>query len=514
MRVAKGFAVSVVLLGIALLFKFVLLDRVPGINGDEAIGAVWMRDFSNGTMAWPWWTPTNRPLSPLVMAMMYVVAKTLPPDFGYMRLVPALCHVALLLAAWQTMKNRLDARQRILFLLLLSALPLHTTFARIAWDPCLIPLLSYLTVFFAIDRRFIWSNLALCIAVLTHSTCIFLAPLVYVVWASDLVSTKARRPAWAKFSLLGLAMGGLSLYVLALAGGETKSQATVGIWSRLGNPGELLEFFGLLFYTFIGTTSFGEFVGTPMEANWLPPVKVIGMASMLGVLMLWRVFFVRGKRDACVLLAGWLVSLLLFYGLAGNSPLTIGYQRYILWAAVPFVFVTHDALTLLRFRDAAIIGVSGLFLVGTAYGYFYKSMTRSIAAYPAVYASGMPEPKKAAYEWIRSASQQSLPTNHHRAKVLAENWWLYWPGRYWLYDSPIDFYHAEQPISTGLPLDQQVLSTQGILDVLAARGFVVAFANGPLAQRLTQVNKSIGCDVKTFNDAGGAALIQIWHCRH
>lgn len=506
------FAIALLLLGTGLAFKLALLDRVPGINGDEAVGAVWMRDFSAGLMDWPWWTPTNRPLSPIVMAMMYVVAEWLPPDFGYMRLVPAFSHLALLVAAWFTLKARLDTRQRLLFLLLLCALPLHTAFARISWDPCLIPLMSYLVVFFAIDRRFVAANAMLVLAVLTHSTCIFLAPLVYILWAHELWARKAGGLALARFVAVGAAMGLFSLYVFSLAGGETKSQVTDGIVSRVAHPGGLLDFFGLMFYTLIGNTSFSEFVGTPMESKLLPPLKVIGVLALLGLGGLWRAFVVKGKGGDAVLLGAWLVALLMFYLLAGNEPLAVGYQRYVLWVGVPFVFIAYRALGLLRARDGAILVVSALFLVATAYGYFYKSLTRSIPVYPAVYASGSPEPKRAAFEWIREARGALPQQGGQRTRILAENWWLYWPGRYWLYDDPIDFFHAEQPISTGLPPAQQMLSVAQIESVLKGRGFVIGFVNGPFARTMERVPMAAGCAAKTFNDAGGAPLIRIWHC--
>lgn len=507
------------LLFISILYKLVLLDRVPGINGDEVFGFVMMRDFSNGLASWPWWTPTGRILTPMYTSLVMLVNTLFPNGFGYMRLVPAMSHFALLVAAYFSLRKRLTTQNLLLFILLLSALPLHTVFARVSWEPCLIPLMIFLTIQLAIEKKFIFSAIMLFVSILTHSVCVFISPLVYFLWFADLYEKNNHQQLKSNQAALLIAFITATLIISKLissgAGVISENGFTHQIFLHFIDINGLLNFFGLLFYTILGSISFNEFTGKHYEISLLPSIKILGICTILFLATCYCVFYKKKKSDSLLFLIGLTLSLYSSYLVAGDDPLAVGYQRYVLWFGVPMVFLIYDFFSLFTFHHKALLSLSLFFLIYTAYGYFLPSLTREIDSFPPMYASGNPEPKRAALEWIQETTHKeniSFPQNKtKKISLLAESWWLYWPSRYWFYGQPFEFYYAENPPSTGLPVSRGIDKPQDIESILLKHGFVIGFSKGPIQETMTQTGLSQKFYSHVFLDAAKNPLIVVWH---
>ncbi len=178
---------------------------------------------------------------------------------------------------------------------------------------------------------------------------------------------------------------------------------------------------------FSGVTA-AAFIGGPLPYPAVIVGRLVaGLAIALPIAIGWRAF--RSRAHAPWLLAGVVVGLAIFHAVAGPAALQPGLERYAMFVLVPLVIVcavaldslaeTQPALTTLAFSltCAAFVAV----LLG---GYFYPLAIRGGDSASA-FRTGSVEPKLAAYDAIQADSAGAAVVS-----VVAEDWWLYWPLRY------------------------------------------------------------------------------------
>jgi len=512
------------LLIISLAFKFIYLGQVPGINADEAYWSVVLQDFSNGVGEWPWSPPTTRLMNPLYPALIWIANHVFPLGFGYLRIISVFADFVLLIVAFLVIKGSSKWIDKFIFILLLSSLPLHTVFARLAWEPCLIPLFSFLTIHFAMERKFFYCSLALVVGILVHPTLVFLSPIVFILWiehfrGAQLSGTNLRRQMICLL-LLAEIIFAICFYTIHVFLREENWQGFLG---HLGNFWMLIESFGWLLYSIVGTTVFAEFTGGHFSAGMLGSLSWLGILMILLFASLCFLFFKKRRSNALLLTIGLFLSLILFYigsyfhgafvQLNENWVWEVGYQRFILWLGAPVVFLIYEALSALGIKKSGAIVLASAALTYTVYGFFIKSINQSAFVYPPVYATGLIEPKQAAYEWVKQAihSQRPKPSGTSMVTpIVAEDWWLFWPGRYWLGDSHLEFSYFDQGGLTFFPSKYQALTFPEVKRVLDNKGFVITFFDSPLTQQM----RAAGLDryiVYVAKSGSGDDLILVWH---
>jgi len=115
-------------------FRFLWLDRLPGINGDEAWYGVQVQHFLNGD-PWSPRTPSGLPINPFLFATHALLLSVADPSFGLLRLPIALWScVGLVLTYRLHVWVFGDRVQGLVAAALVGCLPMHVAYSRLCWD--------------------------------------------------------------------------------------------------------------------------------------------------------------------------------------------------------------------------------------------------------------------------------------------------------------------------------------------------------------------------------------------
>ncbi len=410
---------------VAVVLRFYGLDRLPGINGDEAWLALQVQHLLRGEHV-SLRTPTHMFINPLLVATEAGILKLLPPSGWTLRLPIAIWGV-LGLGAFATLGWRLW-RDRLLVALataLFAAAPIAVAYCHCAWDPSFLLVVAPLVWLPALrladqpSSRLDWTLLVIgAVACLwVHLTSVLmLAVLALGLWR---LNPPTRRVTWIWLGL-GLAavvalawIGGLGTQALSLLVERPLRFAT-----RPESTIQLLALPGLLA---TGGRAFGFFAGMP--ETWL--VWAVAASAMLGLTGLaWRLR--RSELASDRLLAwSWLLLPLPWWVAAGLLvPQAVGRERYVVWLMVPIVLLLVRGLQaaprLLLSVALASVVLSGVWLYAVEQQLWPETMHRA-------FRTGAREPKVAVAERIRELAVPGQPL-----RVAVTDWWLEHPLRYLL----------------------------------------------------------------------------------
>jgi hypothetical protein len=217
---------------------------------------------------------------------------------------------------------------------------------------------------------------------------------------------------------------------------------------RVLTPAEWLELATGVVRLFSGVSTVSDMAGALPDAS-----RVVLDAIAIGALFIPIAFAIRHERMArssrlSWLLAGVVVSLVIFHVVAGPLALSSGRERYGLFLLVPELLLLAMALDaiadsrpLLARGAFALVVASCLALVGG--GYFYPLVSRGGDARAGL-RTGLVEPKVAAFDFLVSDSRSA-----EVIQVIAEDWYLYWPLRYLAGRDPR--FHVELPANANAP---------------------------------------------------------------
>src|SRR5262245_47577252 len=119
-----GLAVTIaLLLLVAIAFRIVALDHIPGINGDEAYYGAVVMNLKAGKGA-PLTTPSGLPLNPFYSGLLFIVQLPFPPSFWLLRLPALLSGLALLVLSYPLLSRAFDRATALGTTLLLACLPI------------------------------------------------------------------------------------------------------------------------------------------------------------------------------------------------------------------------------------------------------------------------------------------------------------------------------------------------------------------------------------------------------
>jgi hypothetical protein len=282
------------------------------------------------------------------------------------------------------------------------------------------------------------------LAVWTHPTNVFAAPLLLIVFIA------AERQAGEKplftvrnGSLIG-AMGLISAIMMSTAIQAGQFANAGAMVARLVAPADWLVFVLLLGRMMAGEPWFVHLAGSSYGAL-LPLVDVVAMSMLAGTA--WYAARTL-KRDGLTvsggLLAGWLAMVVAYALIGGSAPLNAPTERY------AFVLVAPTALAMAMTLSAALgraagtwreaLGAAvtgGALVASTIVLYLVPLATRDGTGVNA-YKTGPVGPKEAAAQWIEAEVRQGEPM-----RLVAEDWWLYWPLAYRLAGQPVTLVDAD-----------------------------------------------------------------------
>jgi hypothetical protein len=429
-------------LAAALVVRFVALDHVPGVNGDETVFPVHASEWRAGTPLSQLRTGTNLPMNPLFFGIVVALSYLLPISLWTVRLAAVLSSVlGVVLGLWAFRERGWSFAA--VFALLMATLPIQLGYARLAWDPTAIPAVMVLALAAATRGRPLATALAFGLCLWVHPSSVFAAPILAaaVLAAKWPLWAQRARGAWRPRTLALAAL--ITATVLAAGFWLVHSQflpppvlaALRGglpekLWARARDPGEFVHF--LLLYA--------EFVGGPTVYRYMTgslPAAAASVHLVAAILVLVAVIWglLRRRTDARgvdrAVLVGIGLSLIAAYLVGGREVLAPHTERYAMFLVAPTCYVMAALLDMLARapRGAAIArlvaAAVGSVLLLSFDRYFLAAYRHTDLGRHDTFRTGDVDPKQQALELIRASRNPDRIT-----LIRAEDHWIYWPLRY------------------------------------------------------------------------------------
>jgi len=478
---------------VALLFRIIALGHVPGLNGDEAWYGVLAQQIAAGGDP-HWRTPTGNLPGPFQLGGLLILQTVFPPSFALLRIPSLLSSLAAAGLAWWIMRRYFGRDAGLIALILAATLPITIAYARFGWDPSHVPMIGLLCAGLALSGRRLACALAFAVAIAAHPTNIFLGPFLLVLLFAGKVEGMGWRRAlgWAVPAalLLVLALGVLSL---TTSGGQASTDPS-RIAARLIDPRQWAVFALLLGRLLSGDTVYAYISGAGFGAGHRL-VDALTMLLLIAVVaaglrsLLRRPF---GKEAGIV--AGWFASLLTFFLIAGPDALTPHLERYAMCLIAPTLLAMTVLVREIGGRQdrmpLAVVGtaLAGLLLLAGFERHYLRAIDETGSLSHRAFWTGPVEPKEAALRAVLAGPHdRRLPI-----RLVAEDWWLYWPVAYLASGKPVTVIDGSTLPAGALPPDLHWL----------------VFAGGPLDRRLAVTPGAV--PDQTISGTGRAALLRLW----
>jgi hypothetical protein len=423
---------AVVLAGIAV--RVIALDRLPGVNGDEAWFGVNVQEFIIGGAPF-WSTPVGNPLNPFHSGPLFAVSLFMDPALILLRIPAALWGGLAVLLAYPLLRQPMGRSAAAYVTALIAVSATAVSQARLGWDPSGTPFFSLLAIAFALRARPVLAAAASAAALVVHPTNIFLLPIVAAAWMPSVGERYSRlAPNVRRRLAIGVAaaaalMAAAAVPMLREIAHRGRLPSVAIVLDRLFSPSAWMETARGVMDLFSGVTA-ATSIAAPINgrvsavAAW-----VVALAFVMPCVIAWRVLVEDPRRRGPWLAGGLIASIGAFHVIAGPGMLTPGFERYAMFLVVPLAIVCAFLGDALRTRSPrAALALAAItcatLTVILVRGYFVPLVAYGGSSH-VTYRTGADEPKAAAFEFIRrDSSDDELVT------VFAENWWLYWPLRY------------------------------------------------------------------------------------
>jgi len=439
----------ILLLAAAVWCRAAMLDRVPGLNGDEAWQGVQVQQWLRGESI-DWRTPTGNLINPLTFFPMAALHAFLPPSITLLRLTPLVSGLLALALNYVLCRRVLTRRIATISTVILAVLPATIAYSRFAWDASQTLLVTLPVVYCSLGavresayrRRWLAAAVAAwALAVLVHPTNVFLAPLVVAAaawcWRDALISTneRLRSKRVIALSIAGLLLVSIiGIYFIARPEIHGLEAHATSAARRLVSPVQAAVFVQRALDLLSGTTVY-RYIPASQLWSTEPATLAYRAAAWAIVLMagygLWRALQQRRQKEVLVLLIGLGASLAAFYVVAGPGAIQPHFERYGLWMIAPCSLLLALGLSwwiqsgrhALRLHPAFALLTAWAVLAGFGWHYFRPLLSGGPDAHVA-FRTGPTEPKLAALNLIRSQPSQAP------GKIVASGWWLFWPLQY------------------------------------------------------------------------------------
>ncbi|HET9888321.1 MAG TPA: hypothetical protein VFR10_12515 [bacterium] len=466
----------VIALGCA--FRLVALDRIPGINGDEAWFGVNVQQRVAHRAAFER-TPSGLPLDPFHTIPLEFVTRVAPPSFWALRFPAAFWNVLALLLAYPLLAAPLGRVAALLATLFIAVSPAAIAYSRISWEPSETVFFSLLILAFAARG---WLEAALftfACSLLAHPTNIFLFPVLLGAFAG----AASARSKWigpaAILAFAGVAAAALYLGKFVL---DQESDVARGItlahpseiWVRAVDPELWWATIRGVVRLLTGITT-GRSIAGAVPSGIERGIEVAGFL-LVGFRVAIAFLFLpdESKRSFVGLTLGFLVSIAAFHLFAGPRAIGTPHERYALVFVVPaciLIAVPVEGIRHTHWRIAALVTTSWIalsifsFVAGYAVPLFRDGGNAHVT-----YRTGKVEPKKAAFVFIGSELQPG-----ETAALSADSWWIYWPLRY--LTAPVSDRIQVEPARFQHPPVAPPGAAPPSLSQTTSRGFAIAFAD-------------------------------------
>ena len=426
--------VAVLVIGSAA--RLVWLDRLPGIDGDEAWYGVNVQVFRDGGVPFLR-TGVGNALNPFHSLPLLGLSYVMPVGGALLRMPEVIWGILAVLLAYPLMSRAVGGRAAALISALLALSPTATAYSRFGWDPSGTPLACLLAIAFAWRQQPAAAALSSVAAMMIHPTNVFVVPIVTSLFGPRVYRWyRSTTPALKRQLRIGAAIAvaiGIpaALWMLkTLARRPNTSIPSIEIVTgRALSPGAWFDTATGVVRLFSGISAVADIAGAPPALSTVVLDVVAAMVLLVPLVLALRTLVSAHEGRGAWMAAGVLTSLAAFHIVAGPTALGSGRERYGMVFLVPAIVlaaVAIDALSPTRPAVArtatALAAIS--FAALTLGGYFMPLLAHGGHARAGL-RTGTVEPKVAAFDFL-SADAPSADA----IEVIAEDWYLYWPMRY------------------------------------------------------------------------------------
>lgn len=452
------------LLFTCFLFRFIWIDSIPGINGDEAYGKVWLSKIFllEDSSEFSWILPVGRPASLIGFYSQGLVEILNVFSIDLIRFGCLVSSVLFFLFHFFIIRKEFDSKTGLVLILFLMSIPSHMMHARMFWSLQNLMLVISLAVILSFQGKFFWPILLSLMAFDLHPTGIFSWPLV-------LMSYKAQSER-KKIAFLGASVGVFFLMLLGflffsplrdqwpfVAKFYHKSFSQLGSRFDFQYMSLFLERLGAIL---TGASSYAYFPGSEnFTLKFIVPKILFFLFFSFGGFQGYFFLKKREKEDFNLFFffLGILSSVLIFYFVAGEKYLRTPVERHGMWLVMPFYL--YLAFSFLRFL--AIVGKKAFFqpillLISALWlSLFWKDYFVHIKNHNTkgrILRTAEIEPKRQAAEFIAEDSDLKK-----KVFVFTPDWWLYWPIKYhFLKEKNIYITIRNKPYNHRFPKDYKI----------------------------------------------------------
>lgn len=450
---------------VAIIFRFLWLETIPGLNGDEAwLG--WKAARAVNGVPLDWRTNSGNFTNPFFLLPLVWVHQFFEPSAWVVRSVAAISGVLALMVNYFFCRRVLDRRVAIATTVLLAVIPTAIAYSRFGWEPSQILLFAVFILYSALALSdsnralLLWiliSGFSVISGFLVHPTMAFLGLFPVVGFAARWLQpeTSLLRTAWLLFLGIVSAAGlGWAMYLKAPLWIQTEIAARFVGWAWLQDmPGFIVSWFrnfnGINMYAHLpGSWPGAEKVLNPFD-DW--PVFVVDIFAwlafsgasaflLLGIVRGWNSgeFDRMHARKLIVLLSAFLIASLLFGVMNGTAKTAVWFDRYGLWAVVPGCWVLCAAFTELLTRlpnaSRAICSVGLLVcvvLLGMFWHYYFAFFLKTGGEAPWLGTRvGERQGALVASETIRVWENGQAQPN--KPVLISSDWFAFWPIVYYM----------------------------------------------------------------------------------
>ena len=492
---------------VAVVFRFLWLETIPGLNGDEAwLG--WKAAKAASGAPIDWRTNSGNFTNPFFLLPLVWVHFFFEPSAWAVRIVSAFSGVLTLLANFLLCRRIFNAAMAWATTLLLAVMPVAIAYSRFGWEPSQIPLFSVFIVYSAMalgDTKracvpwLLISGVSLFCGFLVHPTMAYLG----LFPAIALVARWLRPEESIQRAGLLLFLGGCCAAVLGCAMYlKAPSWVQPEIASRFEGWGwvaDMPRFLVAWLRNFNGINMLSHLPGSWPGAEKVLDAKVawpifeldiaIGVAFLCAVgLLVFRVSYDHkdaGRmtaRKIFVLLVAFLIGIFLFGIMNGTAKVAVWFDRYGLWAIVPGCLVLGFgyAEACRQFpKVASFIRVGGLLtcalLLGICWNLYFAFFLKTGGEAPWLGTrvgerQGGLVASEAIRAWELNHASSSKPV------LISSDWFAFWPIAYYMQQK-----HAAdswEMVYAGAEAPEQLRGMHKFRERFADRKVVVAEFDG------------------------------------
>ncbi|RME84327.1 MAG: hypothetical protein D6785_05695 [Planctomycetota bacterium] len=488
---------------IAITSSLLWINRIPGLNGDEARFGKFSMDYLHGVkVEWVHIVGKNkRTMDPIIPTILILAHSFLKPAPWVLRISSLLSYYLTILLVILLGRRIFSKGEEHLLALLLATCPMSLIYARFGWEASQAMLFYWLAFYFTYQKKLWPLPLLFALLIILHPTHIFFIFPLMAFYCSREWEGKRKIP-WKPLLSMAVFLGGIFFWLLY----KTPPLRSL-VWTSLSAiVPAFLEIQDLISYIFYVFHFFSGQVGFQHIAGIHFPLTMVLLEVFLAFLIGYGIWKKRKKLKKEIPIIAWtggfVFALFLFYpfgkGILLYPPPKMSFERYIFFSLFPFLYLL---VWLFKENKQIILILSGVFLISFWIHYFLPLLKDGGNGFKA-FRTGKIEPKYWAFQKIKEITVKENLQTSSKILIITEDWWTYWPLAYYFSSSPNykcirrdklkrnEFFHYLEKPNPSI--------------------FLVAFAKGKMDKEMKLYKISSSDKVYFFPDPKGRTLLKLW----